>query len=86
MSKGRIAKATATLERLEQQAVTLDRLDVLAQQASRLAEAGITYEGISAKRDALNAAADDGTRFDFNDAVELLYDEMFGRSAEKEEG
>jgi hypothetical protein len=84
--KGRIAKATAVLERLDRQAVTLERLDALALQASRLSEAGVSFDAISARRDELNALADDGVRFDFNDALRLIYEEMFGRSQHEEEG
>ena len=79
-------KATATLERLGKQAVTLARMDVLAQKGLRLSEAGVTYNAISARRDEINALADDGVQFDFNDALQLLYDETFGSSTLKEEG
>jgi hypothetical protein len=86
MGSSRIAKATAALERLDRQAVTLERLDVLAQKGARLSEAGITYTAIQARRDEMNALADDGVHHDFNDALQLLYDETFGSSTLKEEG
>lgn len=86
MVRPRIAKATAALERLEQQAVTLDRLEVLAQRGVRLSEVGITYDSILARRDEINALADDGVQYDFNDALLVLYDETFGSSTQKEEG
>jgi hypothetical protein len=40
MLKQRLAKATAVLERLERQAVSLDRLDAIANKGSRLLDAG----------------------------------------------
>jgi len=79
--------ATATLERLDQQAVTLERLDVLAHKARRLFEAGVTYSTIAARRNEANAHAAEGVHYDFNDALELLYTEMFGGAPTvKEEG
>lgn len=86
MGSSRIAKATAALERLDRQAVTLERLDVLAQKGVRLSEAGITYTDIQARRNEINALADDGVQYDFNDALQLLYDETFASSTLKEEG
>ncbi len=71
-------KATATLERLDRQAVTLERLDILAQKGLRLSQAGVTYAAIAARRNDANANAEDGVHYDFNDALELLYDETFG--------
>jgi uncharacterized cupredoxin-like copper-binding protein len=72
------ARATATLQRLEQQAVTLERLDVLAHMGLRLSQAGVTYADITARRNEANANAGEGVHFDLNDALELLYDETFG--------
>jgi hypothetical protein len=86
MGSSRIAKATAALERLDRQAVTLERLDVLAQKGVRLSEAGITYTDIQARRNEINALADEGVQYDFNDALQLLYDETFASSTLKEEG
>jgi hypothetical protein len=85
MLRQRLAKATAVLERLERQAVSLDRLDVIAQEGSRLLDAGITYDAIEAKRHAMNSAATDGVQYDFNDALRLLYAETFGSPTVKEE-
>ena len=73
------------LERLDRQAVTLERLVVLEQQTVRLVEAGISYDAILASRDEMNALADDVVPYDFNDALLLLHDEMFGTTAQKEE-
>lgn len=86
MGSSRIAKATAALERLDRQAVTLERLGVLAQKGVRLSEAGITYTDIQARRNEINALADEGVQYDFNDALQLLYDETFASSTLKEEG
>jgi hypothetical protein len=72
------AKATATLERLDRQAVTLERLDVLAHKGLRLSQAGVTYAAIAARRNDANANAQEGVHYDFNDALELLYGETFG--------
>jgi hypothetical protein len=80
------AKATATLERLGRQAVTLERLDILAQKGARLSEAGVTYAAIAARRNDANAHAPEGVQYDFNDALELLYDETFGAPTMEEEG
>jgi hypothetical protein len=85
MTRPRIAKATAALERLDRQAVTLERLDVLAEKTRRLFEAGVTYAEILARRTEVNALADVGVQYDFNDALQLLYDETFG-AATLEEG
>jgi hypothetical protein len=74
-------KATATLERLDRQAVTLERLDVLARKGLRLSQTGVTYADIAARRNAANANAEDGVNYDLNDALELLYDETFGAAA-----
>ncbi len=71
-------KATATLERLDKQAVTLERLDVLAQKGLRLSQAGVSYAAIAARRNDANANAEEGVHYDFNDALELLYNETFG--------
>ena len=70
--------ATATLERLDRQAVTLARLDVLARKGLRLSQAGVTYGDIAARQNDANANAEGGVHYDFNDALELLYDETFG--------
>ena len=86
MASHRIAKATEALGRLDRQAVSLERLDVLARKGARLAEAGITFADIAAKQAEINALADDGVQYDFNDALNLLYDESFGPSTLKEEG
>lgn len=81
------AQATAMLERLDRQAVTLERLDVLAQKGVRLFEAGITYSAILAIRNEINALADDDVQYDLNDALQLLYEETFGGvPTVKEEG
>ena len=80
------AKATAALERLEKQAVTLERLDILVQKGRRLSAAGVTYASIAARRVEANAQAGEGVQYDFNDALELLYDETFGAQTLKEEG
>jgi hypothetical protein len=72
------AKAAATLERLDRQAVTLERIDVLAQKGLRLSQAGVNYAAIAARRNDANSHAENGVQFDFNDALELLYDETFG--------
>jgi hypothetical protein len=85
MGKRAIAKANATLERLDKQAVTLERLDVLAQKGARLSEAGVAYDAIAARRDSANAFAENGVQYDFNDALELLYDETFGAPTVQEE-
>jgi hypothetical protein len=85
MGSSRIAKATVVLERLDRQAVTLERLAVIEQQTVRLVEAGISYDVILASRDEMNAFADDGVQYDFNDALLLLYDEMFGTTVAEEE-
>ena len=85
MAKARIAKATAALERLDRQAVSLERLDVLAEKTRRLFEAGVTYTEILARRNEVNALADDGVQHDFNDALQLLYDETFGAPTLMEE-
>jgi len=85
MTRPQIAKATAALERLDRQSVTLERLDVLAEKTRRLFEAGITYTEILARRNEVNALADDGVQYDFNDALQLLYDETFGGPARKGE-
>ena len=85
MARPQIAKAAAALERLDRQSVTLERLDVLAEKTRRLFEAGITYTEILARRNEVNALADDGVQYDFNDALQLLYDETFGGPAPKEE-
>ena len=85
MGSSRIAKATATLERLQGQAVTLERLAVLELQTVRLAEAGCSYGAILARRDELNELDEDGVEYDFNDALRLLYDELLGTTIEKEE-
>ena len=63
----------------------LDRLEVLAEKARRLSEAGITYSAIAARRNEFNELADEGVLCDFNDALELLYDEAFGALAIQEE-
>jgi hypothetical protein len=81
----RNAKATAALERLGRQSVSLQRLDVLTQKGLRLLEAGVSYSAILAKRDEVNAIADEGVRYDFNDALQLVYDETFGAETLKEE-
>jgi hypothetical protein len=86
MASQRIAKATAALERLDRQAVTLERLDVLAKKGIRLFETGITYTAIQSRRDEMNALTDGSVLYDFNDALQLLYDETFGSSTPKEEG
>ena len=85
MPNPRNAKATAALERLGRQSVSLQRLDVLTQKGLRLLEAGVTYSAILAKRDEVNAIADEGVRYDFNDALQLIYDETFGPETLKEE-
>ena len=72
------AKASVTLERLDKQAVTLERLDVLTHKGLRLSQVGVTYAAIAARRNDANANAEEGVRYDFNDALELLYDETFG--------
>ena len=84
MPSQRNAKATAALERLGRQSVSLQRLDVLTQKGLRLLEAGVTYSAILAKRDEVNAIADEGVRYDFNDALQLIYDETFGPEILKE--
>jgi hypothetical protein len=76
MGKRANAKATATLERLDRQSVSLERLNILAQKGLRLSQAGVTYAAIAARRN--DANAEDGVHYDFNDALELLYDETFG--------
>ena len=87
MGRKVIARATATLERLDRQAVTLERLEILAQKARRLADAGVTYSAIATRRNEVNAHAGEGVHHDFNDALELLYDETFGGApTPKEEG
>lgn len=86
MDKPRNAKAAVTLELLDRQAVTLERLDALAQKGLRLFEAGVTYRTILAKRDQINAQADEGVQYDFNDALQQQYDETFVPSMLKEEG
>lgn len=86
MDRQRNAKVTATLDRLDRQAVTLERLDILAQKGRRLFEAGVTYSTVLAKRNQINAQADEGVQYDFNDALQQLYDETFGTSVLKEEG
>ena len=58
MARPQIAKAAAALERLDRQAVTLERLDVLAEKTRRLFEAGITYTEILARRNEVNALAE----------------------------
>ena len=78
MPSARNAKATAALERLGRQSVSLQRLEVLTQKGLRLLEAGVTYSAILAKRDEVNAIADEVVRYDFNDALQLVYDETFG--------
>jgi hypothetical protein len=78
MGKRANAKATATLERLDRQSVSLERLNILAQKGLRLSQAGVTYAAIAARRNDANANAEDGVHYDFNDALELLYDETFG--------
>jgi hypothetical protein len=80
------AKANVALERLEKQAVTLERLDVLAQKGIRLSAAGVTYSMIAARRNEANAQAGEGVQYDFNDALEMLFDETFGAPTMKEEG
>jgi hypothetical protein len=85
MNKRANAKATATLERLDKQAVSLERLDILAQKGLRLSQAGVTYAAIAARRTDANANAEDGVRYDFNDALELLYDETFGAATMERE-
>jgi hypothetical protein len=80
MGSRRLAKSAAVLERLERQAITLERLEALRLKASRLVEAGISFDAIIARRDQLNAGADDGAQYDFNDALLVLYDETFGSS------
>jgi hypothetical protein len=84
MGTGRIAKARATLERLDQQAVTLDRLDTLMDRCVRLSERGITWEQIVTRRDQINAVADDGVYHDVNDALQTLYVEAFGPTTDEE--
>jgi hypothetical protein len=79
------AKATAALERLEKQAVTLERLDILVQKGLRLSAAGVTYSAIAARRIEANAQADEGVQYDLNDALELLYDETFSTPTMKED-
>jgi hypothetical protein len=86
MGRQVIARATATLERLDRQAVTLERLEILAQKARRLADAGVAYNTVAARRNEVNVHAGEGVHYDFNDALELLYDETFGAPAPKEEG
>jgi len=81
----RLAKARATIDRLDRQAVSLERLDALAEKARRLSEAGITYSAIAARRNEFNKLSDEGALCDFNDALELLYDETFGAMAIREE-
>jgi len=71
---------------LSRQAVTLERLDILAQKGLRLSDAGVTYGDIAARRNEVNAHADEGVQFDFNDALELVYDETFSAPSMKEEG
>ena len=83
MRSPRSAKATVALESLDRQAVTLERLAVLEQQTARLVDAGFTYEAILARRDEMNALADDDVSYDINDAILLLHDETFG-STQKE--
>jgi hypothetical protein len=78
MGRQVIARASATLERLDKQAVTLERLEILEQKARRLADAGVTYNAIAARRNESNVHAGEGIHHDFNDALELLYDETFG--------
>jgi hypothetical protein len=85
MARPQIARATAALERLDRQAVTLQRLDVLEEKTRRLFDAGVTYTEILARRNEVNALADDGVQYDFNDALQLLYDETFGAPVSKEE-
>jgi len=85
MGSGRLAKARVALERLDRQAVSLERLDVLAEKARRLSDAGITYTAIAARRNEFNELSDEGALCDFNDALELLYDETFGALAMQEE-
>ena len=85
MGSQRLAKARATIDRLDRQAVSLERLDVLAEKARRLSDAGITYSAIAARRNEFNKLADEGVLCDFNDALELLYDETFGALAMQEE-
>ena len=85
MASQRLAKARATIDRLDRQAVSLERLDVLAEKARRLSEAGITYSAIAARRNEFNKLSDEGALCDFNDALELLYDETFGAVAMQEE-
>jgi hypothetical protein len=79
------AKATATLERLDRQAVSLERLDMLAQKGLRLSQAGVTYAAVAERRNDANAHAEEGVRYDFNDALELLYDETFGAATMEQE-
>jgi hypothetical protein len=78
MGKRANAKATATLERLDRQSVSLERLNILAQKGLRLSQAGVTYAAIAARRNDANANAEEGVHCDFNDALELPYDETFG--------
>ena len=85
MGSRRLAKARSTLDRMDRQAVSLERLDVLADKARRLSEAGITYSAIAARRNAFNERSDEGALCDFNDALELLYDEAFGASTTQAE-
>ena len=84
MGDRRIAKAKAALERLDQQSVTLDRLDVLMDRCVRLSERGITYEQILARRDQLNAVAGGDVQDDFNDALQSLFVELFGPPTDEE--
>jgi hypothetical protein len=83
MASSRIAKVS--LERLDRQAVTVERLAVVEQKTVRLAQAGVSYDAILARRDEMNALTDDGVQYDFNDAILLLYDETFGSSTQEEE-
>ena len=86
MRRQRAAKAIAVLDRLERQSVTLERLDLLRERAERLLAAGVTHSDIVARRDQINQLAGDGTQYDFNDALVLLFNETFGPISPKEEG
>lgn len=86
MRSRRSARAAAVLEQLDRQVITLDRMELLADRTRELLAAGLTHADIETRRDQMNALVGDGVRYDFNDALLVLYDETFASPTRREEG